>query len=71
MIVNYDRHDFSFSECACDTSGSETNECDENGRCYECRPGFHGTKCDMCAMYYFGFPNCESKFESSILYSLD
>lgn len=30
--------------CACDAQGSESQQCDDSGRC-RCRPGFEGLKC--------------------------
>lgn len=38
--------------CDCDPDGSRSAQCRDDGRC-ECRPGFVGTRCDMCEENYF------------------
>ncbi|CAH1787839.1 unnamed protein product [Owenia fusiformis] len=40
--------------CACDPTGSESMQCDNNGRC-RCKPGVGGDKCDRCATNFYDF----------------
>nr|XP_022919111.1 laminin subunit alpha-1 isoform X1 [Onthophagus taurus] len=46
--------------CNCDPSGS-TGSCTVKKDLVlcECRPGFSGARCDVCAPGYRGYPNCE------------
>ena len=49
--------------CNCDSDGSDGIGCGKfHGRC-TCKPNFSGAKCEQCAEGYFGFPNCQSKFQ--------
>lgn len=38
--------------CNCNHIGSESIQCDPNGKC-KCRPGVIGEKCDRCAPYHY------------------
>ena len=44
--------------CGCDEHGSIDTKCDNNGTC-DCNEGYAGSKCDVCAEGYSGFPNCQ------------
>ena len=51
--------------CNCNTEGSNGIGCDNtDGRC-TCKPNISGNKCEKCAHGFFGFPNCQSKFQLS------
>uniref|UniRef100_A0A8C8SQH7 Laminin subunit alpha 2 n=1 Tax=Pelusios castaneus TaxID=367368 RepID=A0A8C8SQH7_9SAUR len=40
--------------CNCDSFGSKSFDCDENGQCH-CQPGIAGKKCDRCAHGFYNF----------------
>lgn len=51
----------SSAACDCDPEGSVSGQCKEDGRC-ECRPGFVGSRCDMCEENFFynrSAPGCQ------------
>ncbi|CAF0707486.1 unnamed protein product [Brachionus calyciflorus] len=39
-------------DCQCNHIGSESPQCDPNGKC-KCKPGVVGDKCDRCAPYHY------------------
>ena len=51
--------------CNCNTEGSIGIGCDNtDGKC-TCKPNIYDKICEQCAEGYFGFPNCQSKFQLS------
>lgn len=47
--------------CDCDAIGSQSLQCNGEGKC-QCKSGVTGNKCDQCAVNYYGFSNhgCET-----------
>ena len=45
--------------CECNADGSESQNCDENGKC-SCKAHVVGDKCDACATGFVTFPNCDT-----------
>ena len=45
--------------CECNADGSESQNCDENGKC-SCKSHVVGDKCDACATGFVTFPNCDT-----------
>ena len=45
--------------CLCNADGSESQNCDENGKC-SCKPNVVGDKCTDCATGFVTFPNCDT-----------
>ena len=59
--------------CNCNRVGSYSKDCNPYGhcncrsgfkgkRCDDCATGYAGTQCNRCSSGYFGYPNCQSKF---------
>ena len=59
-----------YLDCNCNTDGSESLQCDENGQCKckpgftgltcnECSTGFEGDQCDKCESEFYGYPDCK------------
>ena len=46
---------FNFIACGCQTPGSTSNTCSNNGKC-TCNIGYEGDKCSECANEYFMTP---------------
>ena len=44
--------------CGCDEHGSIDTKCDDYGTC-DCAQGYAGSKCDICAEGYSGFPSSQ------------
>ena len=63
-------HNFSISECVCNSNGSTSLDCDEDYgncscregfagiKCHECRPNVVGDKCDTCQPGFVDYPFC-------------
>ena len=43
--------------CHCDSNGSKS--CNPYDGVCSCKLGYAGSKCDLCQIGYFGFPNCQ------------
>ena len=45
-------YEFNFIACGCQTPGSKSNACDNNGKC-TCSTGYDGDKCSKCKSSYY------------------
>ena len=55
-----------FLGCNCNSKGSNGTKCDnETGHC-SCLLNISGNKCDQCVKGFYGFPNCQGRFLSTI-----
>ena len=61
----------SFLACDCNVEGSESTQCDDDGKC-TCKANIVGDKCDQSEPGYFGFPeptecncNAEGSFDQN------
>lgn len=43
---------FNFLACSCETPGSRSNMCDNDGKC-TCNAGYHGDKCSTCTNRFY------------------
>ena len=50
---------FHISACNCNTLGSNSNNCNDNGVCI-CRANIVGSKCNSCIDGLFNFPLCDT-----------
>ena len=60
----------SISVCQCNSHGSTTLQCNDNGdctckqeftgtKCNECKPNFTGIKCQSCKAGFYDYPSCK------------
>ena len=48
--------------CECNEDGSETTQCDQDGKC-TCKPNITGDKCDQSEPGYYDFPDPKGMLE--------
>ena len=54
---------FIFTDCDCNPEGSNGVECDiRHGKCV-CKSNIFGDKCDRCFDGFYGFPDCQRRFQ--------
>ena len=62
LIINY------VIACDCNTEGSKSITCTEQGgKCF-CKDTVGGDKCDVCKAEHFGFPTCERMYYEKEIY---
>ena len=45
-------------DCHCSAEGSKGPNCSQKEGICECKEGFAGNRCDMCALNHYGYPTC-------------